>query len=313
MNYSVVITNWNGADVLKKNIPKVAAATSEALELIVVDDCSTDNSVKVLEDLTKKFKNLKIIKKEKNEGFSSTTNLGVKSARGDLVLLLNSDVIPRPGFLKPVWPLFQNEKLFAVGLHDLSFEKDGRVVSRGRGVGKFIRGYLMHRPGKITSGPSLWASCGSGLFRRDLWLKIGGLDTIYNPAYGEDWDLGYRAWKKGFEILFEENAVVEHRHEEGALRKRYSPFYRRSITFRNQNIFIIKNIGDPKFILSYLLFLPYHLVYQAIKYSDLAFWYGYLLFLINILTIKRPEFIKTDAEIIAKFSPEFEMKNEEIF
>lgn len=300
LTYSVVITNYNGAEILKKNLLKVMAATSDALELLVVDDCSTDNSIEVLKSLK-----IKYIKTEKNSGFSTTTNLGVKKAKGDLVVLLNSDVIPQKDFLKPVLPKFSNEKLFAVGLHDI----DDAGVSRGRGVGKFIRGFLMHRPGEIKSDISLWASCGSGVFSRKIWNEIGGLDTIYNPAYGEDVDLGYRTWKMGYEILFEKDAVVEHHHEEGSLRKRYSSFFRKAITFRNQNIFVLKNITDRKYLLSYLLFLPYHLIYKF----NLAFWYGFFLFILKLSEIKKPSFVKTDKEILEKFSGEFVIKNEEIF
>lgn len=305
MTYSVIITNYNGAEILKKNLPKVIAQTPDALEVLVVDDVSTDDSLAVLESLKKEFKSLKIIKKEKNEGFSSTTNLGVSKAKGDLVLLLNSDVVPKNNFLKSVLPHFQNEKLFAVGLHDI----DDAGVSRGRGVGKFIRGFLMHRPGQIKTGESMWASCGSGVFNRKIWQEVGGLDTIYNPAYGEDWDLGFRAWKMGYEILFEEKSAVEHHHEEGSLRKRFSPFLRRAITFRNQNIFILKNITDKKYLLSYLLFLPYHLIYKF----NLSFWYGFLLFILKIPQIKKLKFVKSDKEIIGLFSGEFVLKNEEIF
>lgn len=300
MSYSVVITNYNGAEILKKNLPKVIAATPDALELLVVDDCSTDNSVKVLKELK-----IKYLKTEKNGGFSTATNLGVKNAKGDLVLLLNSDVIPHKGFLKPVLSKFTNPMLFAVGLHDI----DDVGVSRGKGAAKFMRGFLMHRPGKTESGINLWASGGSGVFRKDIWEKIGGLDTIYNPAYGEDVDLGYRAWKMGYEILFEKDAVVEHHHEEGALRKRYSAFFRKAIAFRNQNIFILKNISDKKYLINYLIFLPYHLIYKF----DLSFWYGFLLLFLKILQIKRYQEVRSDKEIINLFKKEFVLKNEEIF
>jgi GT2 family glycosyltransferase len=300
LTYSVVITNYNGAEILRKNLPKVISACPDALEILVVDDCSTDESLEVLKSLKVKY-----VKTEKNSGFSTATNLGVKKAKGDLVVLLNSDVVPRKGFLKPVLPLFTEEKLFAVGLHDL----DDAGVSRGRGVGKFIRGFLMHRPGAVRSDISLWASGGSGVFRRQIWEQIGGLDTIYNPAYGEDWDLGYRAWKMGYRILFEVKAVVAHHHEEGSLRRRYSAFFRRAVAFRNQNIFMIKNVTDWRYRFFYFLFLPYHLIYKF----NLPFWAGFLWFLVKIPKIKKPRFLKSDKEIIALFEGEFQTRNEEIF
>jgi GT2 family glycosyltransferase len=144
---------------------------------------------------------------------------------------------------------------------------------------------------------------------------LGGLLTVYNPAYGEDWDLGYRAWKSGYEIVFEPKAIVEHYHEQGALKKRYSAFYRRAIAFRNQNIFMVVNITDWKLLLRYLIFLPYHLIYKF----DFSFWYGFLLFIFKLpesLKLRKQNmhlFVKSDKEIINLFSSEFEAKNEELF
>ncbi|MEK7127673.1 MAG: hypothetical protein AAB838_03045, partial [Patescibacteria group bacterium] len=80
-------------------------------------------------------------------------------------------------------------------------------------------------------------------------------------------------------------------------------------TFRNQNIFVLKNITDKKYLLKYLFFLPYHLIYKF----TLAFWYGFLMFLVRIPYIKRIKFIKSDEEVENLFAGEFVIKNEEIF
>ena len=318
MKVSLVITNWNGADILKKNLPKVIAAVGEA-EVIIVDDASTDNSADVVLNLAEKNANLRLVKKEKNEGFSSTTNAGVEAASGEIVVLLNSDVVPHKDFLKNLLPHFSDPEVFAVGTKDLSHERNGNTVARGRGVGAFKRGYVMHRPGKIISGFTLWANGGSCAVNKSIWRNLGGLNTIYDPAYGEDWDLGYRAWKAGYKILFEPKSIVDHFHEEGSMKKRYSTFYRRAIAFRNQNLFMIVNISDRMFLAEYLLFLPYHLGYKALRRLDFSFWYGFFLFLLKspralfFRIQNRKIFVKTDREILSLFSPEFLMQNEEIY
>ena len=46
-----------------------------------------------------------------------------------------------------------------------------------------------------------------------MWLKLGGMDTLYSPFYWEDIDLSYRAWKSGYQILYDPNIIVEHHHE----------------------------------------------------------------------------------------------------
>src|SRR5258706_15949240 len=96
MNISIVIPNWNGKELLERNLPEVLAAkdfkSNMISEVIVVDDGSTDGSLKFLHD---QFEGkIKVIKHKQNRGFSAAVNTGVRSANGDLVCLLNTDVIP---------------------------------------------------------------------------------------------------------------------------------------------------------------------------------------------------------------------------
>jgi GT2 family glycosyltransferase len=111
MNISIVIPNHNGEKLLAKNLPFVIEAVGDA-EIIVVDDASDDNSVKTIQ---KRFPGIKIIRKKNNEGFASTVNTGVIQSAGELIVLLNTDVIPHKGFLTEALPHFKNKNVFAVG------------------------------------------------------------------------------------------------------------------------------------------------------------------------------------------------------
>ena len=107
---SVVIPNYNGKNLLKKNLP-IVIKNCPGAEIIVVDDCSKDQSVQFLH---KTFKKVRTIKLKKNYGFAIASNTGVKAAKNNLVLLLNSDVVPKNNFLNPARSHFRNnEKLFA--------------------------------------------------------------------------------------------------------------------------------------------------------------------------------------------------------
>lgn len=101
MDISIVIPNFNGAKLLEKNIPKVFDSLKEYTqktktkgEVIIVDDASSDSSVSVIKKLCTKYSDLIFLENERNFGFSSTINKGVKHAKGDIVILFNSDVIP---------------------------------------------------------------------------------------------------------------------------------------------------------------------------------------------------------------------------
>jgi len=266
---SIVIPNYNGEFLLKKNLPKVFEALKGLFEVIVVDDGSKDGSVVFL-----KKQKVKLIQNQRNMGFSSTVNKGVKEARGEIIVLLNTDVSPQKNFLDFVLPHFKDPNIFAVGCLDRSFEK-GKIVERGRAVGKWSRGFLVHSRGEVDKSDTLWVSGGSGAFRKSIWEKLGGLNELYNPFYWEDIDLSYRAQKSGYKVLFERKSIVDHRHEEGVIRKTYSDFKIKSIAYRNQFIFVWENATDLSLQLSHVLFLPYHFV-KALISRDLAFFLGFM-------------------------------------
>ncbi len=314
---SIVIPNWNGAALLAKNLPAVLTAAGPETEVIVVDDGSRDNSREVVRELAGRFENLKLIVQKKNSGFSSAVNAGVSKARGEIVVLLNTDVRPENNFLQYLPADFGDDRIFAVGFLDRSYEK-GRIVERGRAVGRFARGFLMHNLGEIKPGVSLWANGGSGAFHRRKWQDLGGLDTILDPFYGEDLDLGYRAWKSGYRIIFDPRIVVGHFHEEGPIRGHFSPFYRRAVAFRNQNIIVWKDITDPGYIFNYFYWLPFHLL-RAILRGDGAMVYGLILAIFKIPQAFRrrlqtgKKFILSDREVGKYFAFARPLKNEELF
>ncbi len=269
MNVSIVIPNYNGGEILGENLPKVLDAVGDA-EIIVVDDASTDESLKRLNNFKTK---VKVLKNEKNLGFSSTINKGVKEAKGEIVILLNTDVIPEKGFLAPLLSHFKDDKIFAVGCMDKSVEDD-KIVLRGRGIGQWKRGFLAHSRGEVDKISTLWVNGGSGAFRKSIWEKLGGFNELYSPFYWEDIDLSYRAIKSGFKVLFEPKSIVIHEHEKGAIKITYSNFKVKTIAYRNQFIFVWKNVTDLNLQLLHLFWLPYFFI-KALLRRDLAFFKGF--------------------------------------
>lgn len=299
MKISVIIPNYNGEALLLKNIPKVIDeldSYSEEIEVIVVDDASVDGSIGVLEQLEQKYKNLMHLKNEKNLGFSSTVNKGVRNAKGDIVLLLNTDVYPQRGFLIPLIENFDDNRVFAVGCMDKSIEGE-KTILRGRGLGSWARGFLIHRRGEVDKKNTLWVSGGSSAFRKGIWEKLGGLNELYNPFYWEDIDLSYRAQKSGYIVLFEPRSIVYHEHEKGSIKSSYSPFKIKTISYRNQFIFIWANITDMDLILSHLFFMPYH-VFKSFINFDLAFLIGF--FKALIMSTKVIEFRLKASKLFVK-------------
>lgn len=237
---SIILPNWNGAQKLVKHLPSVlkAAHFSGVEEVVVVDDHSDDDSLEILRS---KFPSVKIIEKDQNTGFSSTVNLGVSKSVGELIVLLNTDADPKEDFINQALPDFNNPKVFSVSCN----------VGGSWAVGHFKDGFFWHDQAdgedlKIETHITLWSSAGTGIFRREIWEELGGLDALYDPFYVEDLDLGYRAWKRGYVNLWEPKSRVTHYKEKGIIESNFSKSNVNWVTERNQLMFTWKNITSKE-------------------------------------------------------------------
>lgn len=243
---SVVMPNINGKTIMEKNLPKLFEAINNPknniIEVIVVDDGSWDDSVYFLQ---KEYKNeIKLIKHTKNRGFSAAVNTGVRATKGNLILLLNTDVIPEKNFLESILPHFNNPKVFAVSAHEAGY---------GGAKGFFADGYIQLAMSKVTkeAHQSFYVSGGSGLFRKSIWQELSGMDEkLLSPFYWEDIDLCYRAAKRGYINLWEPNGKVVHQHE-STISKFPKKFVAR-VKERNQLLMLWKNIHSKNLITKHL-------------------------------------------------------------
>jgi GT2 family glycosyltransferase len=243
---SVIIPNYNGEKLLRKNLSSLANARenkqNNIKEIIIVDNGSRDASKKLVKE---NYPIIKFISLDRNYGFSYAVNRGVENSSGNLILLLNNDVKVSKKFLEPVFKHFKDEKVFGVSLHEKGY---------GWSIGGFENGFIVHKPGKETSRPheTFWVGGSSGVFRKRVWDKLDGLDEdLLSPFYWEDIDIGYRAQKRGYKLVWEPDAHVVHKHASTAsveIRKDYL----RRIQERNQLLFIWKNLTSKKLINTHL-------------------------------------------------------------
>lgn len=265
---SVIIPNWNGEKLLRKNLPKILTAVPKSTEVIVIDNGSMDGSVQYINELAgyglrpacrpvcrqgrrgrvkrKEKRNsqhgtrdritIKLVKNKKNLGFIKACSQGVKIAKGEFIVLLNNDVIPEKNFLKPALVHFKDKNVFAVSFNENKF---------GWAKIWWRVGFIHHGVGGAgdKSHLSAWANGGSAVFRKSMWKELEGFDELYEPFYWEDFDLGYRAWANGWKIIWEPAAKVVHKHE--ATISKLDKYFVGQIKERNQLLFIWKNITDP--------------------------------------------------------------------
>jgi GT2 family glycosyltransferase len=292
MKVSIVIPNWNGVEKLRRNLPAVLKVRGVS-EVIVSDDASTDDSLRVLKE---EFPSVKVVVRKKNGGFSSNVNSGVKEISGDLFLLLNSDASPEADVLEKALMHFENPRVFSVGCG----------TGGNWNWAKWENGYFWHNQAKGDVAKefheTLWSSGGSSIFRKSVWDMLGGFDELFDPFYEEDLDIGYRARKRGFINIFVPKAHVIHYKEKGVIALNFSQSTISNTAQRNQLLFIWKNITDPEWTKEHNLALfkmilkhpKYFLIYREAKKR-----WGQLK---SKRELELKEEIVSDREILSKFS-----------
>jgi GT2 family glycosyltransferase len=211
---SIVVPNWNGRSWLPGCLEAVAAQDRVAAEVIVVDNGSTDGS---LEYLAGEHPEVTVLALGRNTGFAHAANEGIRSARGELVALLNTDVVLEPEWLGRMTAALDGHAGVAsaackmLSLADRSRVYDAGDVLRRDGAceqrGRFgVDDGQWDRPGEVFG-----ACAGAALYRREAVLSIGGFDERFF-AYLEDVDLAMRLRLAGWSCRYEP-AVALHAGE----------------------------------------------------------------------------------------------------
>jgi GT2 family glycosyltransferase len=212
---SVIIPNYNGQHLLPLILPAAFSAlqkTNFPFEVIVSDDCSTDDSITFLQH---SFSSVKIIKSLANKGFSPTANAGIFAAQYQYVLLLNSDVKLEEDYFLPLLRYFDKPDTFGVmgkiiGWDD-DIQQDGAKYPSFHGVKiKTTGNYILTNPQQNDWLYSMYLSGANALIDKNKLIELGGFNELYAPFYVEDYDLSLRAWRLGYKCYYEHFAVCRH-------------------------------------------------------------------------------------------------------
>ncbi|MGD0498024.1 MAG: glycosyltransferase [Bryobacteraceae bacterium] len=253
---SVVIPNWNGRELLEKYLPSVveALASNAANEIVVVDNGSTDGSAAFVKSA---FPQVAVLELPVNLGFGGGSNAGVRAARNDTVVLLNSDMRVSPDFLGPLLEGFTDSGVFAVSCQIFFGDPNKVREETGLTQGWWQDGGLRvrHRvdPAVDDLFPCFYGGGGSCAFDRRKFLELGGFDPLYEPFYLEDADLGYLAWKRGWKVLYQPRSVVFHEHR-GSIGKRFGPERIQATLKKNYLLFCWKNVHEWRRLAGHFFF-----------------------------------------------------------
>ncbi|MBK5244418.1 MAG: glycosyltransferase family 2 protein [Eubacteriaceae bacterium] len=266
---SIIIPNFNGEKYIGNCLDSLMEQTFDHLgksEIIVVDDCSKDNSVNII----KNFQDVRLIENSENSGFARSVNQGIRASSGDYCLLLNNDVVVDGDFVKNLYEhIAGNPRVFSVSSKMIRYYERDKLDDAGDFYN--ILGWAFKRGdgaklNRYDKPTAIFSTCaGAGIYRRSILDEIGLFDEAFF-AYMEDVDLSYRGLIFGYENHYEPKAFCYHiGSATTADGEKYSPF-KVNISARNNVYVAYKNmplvqliLNSPflvlGFLVKYLLFI----------------------------------------------------------
>jgi len=210
---SVIIPNYNGQHLLQQNLPSIYTALINIavdFEIILVDDCSKDNSVLFIKT---NYPDIKIIINDKNQGFSATCNKGIFEAKNDLIFLLNTDIQLTTNYFDGQLKYFDDKNTFGVmgkiiGFKDKDVQDTARYIIR-KGL-KIQANNFYHTKDPNFWTPTAYLSGANALIDAQKLKAIGGFDELFSPFYCEDFELGLRSWRLGWISYYHAQSVCLH-------------------------------------------------------------------------------------------------------
>lgn len=239
---TVIVPTWNHKEMLGDCLYSLETQTYDAMDIVVVDDGSTDGTAEFVHLY---FPKVRVIRQDKNRGFCAAVNAGVRVSATEYLILLNNDMTVHSKFV--AWlvhaadtsdaALFAPLVLFREDLTYIYCAGD-RQLANGRpesiGFRSFESGF--QEPEEIFG-----VSAGAALYRREVFDTIGLFDEKFH-AYFEDSDFNFRARLAGFKTKFVRAALAYH---VGSASLEGRTWWRSRQCYRNHALLVLKNFPLP--------------------------------------------------------------------
>lgn len=225
---TVVIPTLDARELLRDALESLERQTAEA-EVVVVDNASTDGTAEMVAE---RFPRVRLIRNQANLGFGRAVNQGAADAVGDVLVLVNNDVVLEPDFVERICEPFADERVGMVAGVLLQGDDPGSIDSAGIEIDPTLQSfdYLWNEPvAALESAADPLGPCGgAAAYRLAAFREAGGFDEAFF-AYWEDVDLGLRLRLAGWRCVLAPRARALHRH--GATTGAASPLARRLEAF----------------------------------------------------------------------------------
>lgn len=259
---TVVIPNYNGINYIEACMDSLLDS-SVPVEIIVVDNASTDGSRELLKEKYDNQERVHLLFLEENTGFCHAVNEGIAATKTDYVFLLNNDTVIEKDCIEVLEEQMTfSQNIFSVGSKMVNMHFPDKIDDAGDFYSALGWAFARGKDKSVTSynqTDRIFAACGGGaLYRKSIFEKIGMFDEAHF-AYLEDMDIGYRANIHGYLNVYAPKAVVYHAGS-GVSGSRHNKF-KVDLSARNSVYLIYKNMP----FLQILLNLPFLVTGYVIK------------------------------------------------
>lgn len=270
---SVVIPTYNRKAKLKKLLETVQQSNYPKIEIIVVDDASTDGTSEYVQ---KKFPNVKIIRNKKERLLAASRNIGIKNSKGDCIFLIDDDNRIDKNCIALLAETLADKKIGAVMPIMFHFHNPKKVWCAGvkrnmiTSITRFITfDYEATELIETDDFPNAF------MIRKDVVEKIGLLDEKHFPIHYDEADYGERMRKNGFRVVCNPRAKIWHDYWDGkgARNKTITSKMRAFYSGRNRIIFQKKHSKWWQFIIFAFVFHPLiniRYLYSIVKQSSVT-------------------------------------------
>jgi GT2 family glycosyltransferase len=220
---SIVVLNWNGQQVVEECLESLQKQTYSPLEVIVVDNASTDGSAELVK---KGFPEVKLIVNKTNLGFGGGNNVGIRASQGRYIMMLNNDTRLDPKCIEELKGPLEKDPRYGVCASKILLEYEDDLIDAAGivvcpdglsiGRGRLEKGNIYDEEAEV-----FFASDCACLYRREMLEDIGLYDEDFF-AYADETDMGWRAQLAGWRCIYNPKAIVHHFHS--ASSGTYSPF-----------------------------------------------------------------------------------------
>lgn len=209
MNISFIIPAYNCADTIRETIVSIYNDNfEEGDEVIIIDDASTDSTSKIIEELSKKYPSIKIVKHNINKGSAAAgRNTGIDVSKNELIFCLDADNVLSPKSISLLKHILLEQKADAVAFGEIHYFK----TTIDEVTHKWLLKNSIDILDNINEATQTPCSSGNYLFTKNSWYKAGRYIEHIGGAY-DSWAFGMKQLFSGAKILTLPDTFYYHRY-----------------------------------------------------------------------------------------------------